>query len=42
VLVYTKTFETKKQALIEEKRIKSLNRRSLEHMIKESLNSMIF
>ncbi|MBL7903394.1 MAG: GIY-YIG nuclease family protein, partial [Bacteroidales bacterium] len=25
VLVYTKTFETKKQALIEERRIKGLN-----------------
>jgi putative endonuclease len=33
VLVYIKVFETKKLALIEERRIKSLNRRSLEHMI---------
>ncbi len=35
ILVYTKAFETKKQALIEEKRIKSLNRRSIIIMIKE-------
>ncbi|MBK6346264.1 MAG: GIY-YIG nuclease family protein [Bacteroidales bacterium] len=35
-LVYIKAFETRKQALIEERRIKSLNRRSLEHLLKES------
>ena len=40
VLVYTKPFETRKQALIEERRIKSLNRRSVELMIKESGNDL--
>jgi len=37
-LVYLKAFETKNQALIEERRIKNLNRRSLEHLVKESGN----
>ena len=35
VLVYSKKFETKKDALIEEKRIKKLNRKSLELLIKK-------
>lgn len=34
VLVYSKNFDTKKEALIEEKRLKKLNRKSLEILIK--------
>ena len=33
VLVYSKEFEIKKEALIEEKRLKKLNRASLEKLI---------
>jgi putative endonuclease len=33
-LVYTNTFHTKKEALIEEKRLKKLNRVSIEKLIK--------
>lgn len=33
--VYLKSFETKKEALIEEKRLKRLNIRSIEKLIKE-------
>ena len=33
VLVYKKAFETKKEALIEEKRLKKLNRTSIEKII---------
>jgi putative endonuclease len=35
VLTYSKSFQTKKKALIEEKRIKKLNRKSLELLIKK-------
>jgi putative endonuclease len=35
VLTYSKSFQTKKEALIEEKRIKKLNRKSLELLIKK-------
>ena len=34
-LVYTMTFETKRLALIEEKRLKKLNRASLERLLKK-------
>ena len=34
-LVYSKVFETKKEALIEELRLKKLNRKSLEALIKD-------
>ncbi|WP_035646000.1 GIY-YIG nuclease family protein [Flavobacterium sp. ASV13] len=34
-LVYLKAFETKKEALVEELRLKKLNRKSLEALIKE-------
>ena len=34
-LVYSKAFETKKEALIEELRLKKLNRKSIEALIKE-------
>ena len=34
-LVYLQKFETKKDALVEEKRIKGLNRRSLEKLISQ-------
>ncbi|PBJ13075.1 GIY-YIG nuclease family protein [Flavobacterium sp. ACN6] len=34
-LVYSKAFETKKEALIEELRLKKLNRKSIEDLIKE-------
>ncbi|MRX66482.1 putative endonuclease [Flavobacterium resistens] len=33
-LVYSKSFETKKEALIEELRLKKLNRKSIETLIK--------
>jgi putative endonuclease len=33
-LVYSKTFETKREALIEERRIKKLNRASIEKLLK--------
>jgi len=35
-LVYLKEFSTKREALIEERRLKRLNRRSLEALIKSS------
>ena len=34
-LVYTKMYETKRLALIEEKRLKKLNRTSIERLIKD-------
>jgi putative endonuclease len=37
-LVYVKAFEIKKEALIEEKRLKKLNKTSLERLINNYLN----
>jgi putative endonuclease len=34
-LVYTKSFETKKEALVEELRLKKLNRKSIEFLIQK-------
>jgi putative endonuclease len=36
-LIYIKEFRTKREALIDEKRLKKLNRRSIELLIKEYL-----
>ncbi|ESU24554.1 Excinuclease ABC, C subunit [Flavobacterium enshiense DK69] len=36
ILVYSKEFETKKEALIEEKRLKKLNRKSIERLLEKS------
>ena len=40
VLVYVKSFETKRAALIEEKRVKRLNKESLERLISGNSNEI--
>ena len=40
-LVYAKSFQTKREALIEEKRIKRLNKRSLELLLAGDTNEVL-